>query len=311
MVRKIYGRPSDDPVEDLDVNVVMWGVFMNAHSQSSSSPRKWPWREFETCKEFFLELHKTTFRGDGTVNQWSDRDYLYKPDWLWRFEVDIDKLVNTPMQRSMFFPTRCCVWGKWDTILLSPGRNKFSGILKPITSANWLELIENPWSSSGRSSQDSRQRASSVRFRKWWAKYSVFQRTSKAGSSSCQCSTTLYGMRKEMKNYVKIIQKEFKNTLEDFLAVIGLSLDLVQKRSDTPHTIANQTDVGIGLRRKWSKISKDLVTQYSVVLVSKGEDNHEAKKEEGQQYIPQHVMTMFSCAWKWSSPSISSVFTEQ
>ena len=30
MVRKIYGRPSDDPMEDLDVNVAIWGVFMNA-----------------------------------------------------------------------------------------------------------------------------------------------------------------------------------------------------------------------------------------------------------------------------------------
>ena len=39
-------------------------------------------------------------------------------------------------------------------------------------------------------------------------------------------------------------QKELKNTLEDFLAVIGLSLDLVQKRSGTPHAMANQTDVG-------------------------------------------------------------------
>ena len=62
--------------------------------------------------------------------------------------------------------------------------------------------------------------------------------------------STLYGMQKEMKNYVKIIQKEFKNTLEDFLAVIDLSLDLVQKRSGTPRTTANQMDVGIGLRRK-------------------------------------------------------------
>ena len=53
-----------------------------------------------------------------------------------------------------------------------------------------------------------------------------------------------------MMNYAYIIQKELKNTLEDFLAVIGLSLNLVQQRSGTPHTIANQTDVGIGLRRK-------------------------------------------------------------
>ena len=33
----------------------------------------------------------------------------------------------------------------------------------------------------------------------------------------------VYEMQEEMNNYVKIIQKELKNTLEDFLAVIGLS----------------------------------------------------------------------------------------
>ena len=29
MVRKIYGRPPDDPVEDLDENVAIWRIFMN------------------------------------------------------------------------------------------------------------------------------------------------------------------------------------------------------------------------------------------------------------------------------------------
>ena len=58
-----------------------------------------------------------------------------------------------------------------------------------------------------------------------------------------------------------------KNTLEDFLAVIGLYLDLDQKRSGTPHTIANQTDVGIGLQRKCCTTSQDPVIRYSVVPV--------------------------------------------
>ena len=29
-VGKVYGRPPDDPMEDLDVNVAFWGIFMNA-----------------------------------------------------------------------------------------------------------------------------------------------------------------------------------------------------------------------------------------------------------------------------------------
>ena len=55
--------------------------------------------------------------------------------------------------------------------------------------------MESRWSSSGRLSQDSRQRTSSRRFRKRWANCGVIQRTSKTGSSSCGCSTTLWDVR--------------------------------------------------------------------------------------------------------------------
>ena len=30
MVRKVYERPAGDPMDDLDVNVAIWGFFMNA-----------------------------------------------------------------------------------------------------------------------------------------------------------------------------------------------------------------------------------------------------------------------------------------
>ena len=76
----------------------------------------------------------------------------FQPDWLWRFKVDINKLVaqstlsTRQCQELCLFRLGVCVWRKWDTILLSNGRNNFSGIQKPITSANWIELMENPWS---------------------------------------------------------------------------------------------------------------------------------------------------------------------
>ena len=53
--------------------------------------------------------------------------------------------------------------------------------------------------------------------------YIVNQRTSQAGSSSCQCLTTFYGMQKAMMNYVLIIQRQLKSMLIDSLPVIGLS----------------------------------------------------------------------------------------
>ena len=90
--------------------------------------------------------------------------------------------------------------------------------------------MDNIRSSSGRFSQDSRQRPSSKKFRIRRANYSVIQRISKTGSSSCQCSTTVNGKQEEMKNYAKIIRKVLQNTLDIFVAVIGTSWDLDQRK---------------------------------------------------------------------------------
>ena len=97
-----------------------------------------------------------------------------------------------------------------------------------------------------------------------------------------------------MKNYVKIILKELKNTLEDFLAVIGLSWDLDQKRSGTELTMAyrwilesNGGDNAAELRRiRSSDIPLHLFTGKRTI-----------KKQRGKNvfYISQHVKRMYSC----------------
>ena len=73
--------------------------------------------------------------------------------------------------------------GKCETILLNPGRSKFNGIRTTIISADWIELMDKLWNSSGRFSQDSLQWQSSMRFNWWWENYSVNQRTWHAASS--------------------------------------------------------------------------------------------------------------------------------
>ena len=53
-----------------------------------------------------------------------------------------------------------------------------------------------------------------------------------------------------MKKYAKKFQEQLENTLKDFLAVIGLFLDVVQKRSGTAPAVADPMDLGIELQRR-------------------------------------------------------------
>ena len=77
MVRRIYERPSDNPMEDLVVNVAIWGVFMNATLKAFGNDHD---ANLINVKNSFLEIYKTTFRGDRKVDPWSDRDDWYEPD---------------------------------------------------------------------------------------------------------------------------------------------------------------------------------------------------------------------------------------
>ena len=72
--------------------------------------------------------------------------------------------------------------------------------------------------------------------------------------------------------------------LADFLAVIGLSWGLDQKRSGTERTLTDVTDHGINQRKTWWQISQDPVIQYFVPPVPLREENYEAKEEERSQY---------------------------
>ena len=91
MVRKIYGRPSDVPLEDLDVNVAIWRILMNVTLKTV----------VHLGNDHDVNLrHVNSFRdsagqffGEPKVDHSSDRDYWYQPDWLLRFKVGIDTLV--------------------------------------------------------------------------------------------------------------------------------------------------------------------------------------------------------------------------
>ena len=174
------------------------------HSSSSSSSRKRLWHEFEICKELSLENDGTAFQRNRKADQWSDRNHWHKPDQFPRLKVGIDKLI-AQSSLSIFHCQSLCLLRL--CALIGKNGRQTCWILEEANSmvfgqANWIELMDNLWNSSGRFSKDSPQWQYSMRFNRWWDDYFVNQRTSQAGSSSCQCSTTLYRMQKEMMNYV-------------------------------------------------------------------------------------------------------------
>ena len=107
----------------------------------------------------------------------------------------------TDAKAYVFSDSVLCV-GKWEMILLQLGWARLNGIWKTITSRIWIESTECRRSSSGKCSQESQRWASSRRFKVWWETYSVNLSTWKTGSSSCQRTTTLHGMQKEIQKDV-------------------------------------------------------------------------------------------------------------
>ena len=73
--------------------------------------------------------------------------------------------------------------------------------------------------------------------------------TSKTGSSSYVCTTTLHGEKKEIQKDVNASHRQLRNMLGNSLAVLRLSWGLDQKRSGTEPTRTNPTDPWTKLQR--------------------------------------------------------------
>ena len=92
MVRKINGKQPGDLMEDLNVNLAIWEMFMNTTLRAALHLGK----DYDTnlrCKELSMENNRTAFQGNRKADQWSDKNHWHKPDQFPRFKVGIDKLI--------------------------------------------------------------------------------------------------------------------------------------------------------------------------------------------------------------------------
>ena len=80
-----------------------------------------------------------------------------------------------------------------------------------------------------------------------------------------------------------------------FLAVVGLSWGLDQKKNGTEPFLTNQMDPGIDWQNKRWQISFDPVIRYFVPPVLLQEENYEAKEGERSQYTSMVAQKRWSC----------------
>ena len=138
IVREIYGQEHDDPIDDLDVNMAIWGIFLNATLRAAvhlgqdyeANLRYVKDQLWISVGQLFNENEKLIgeqkeITGVSTINfndfTWMSTSLLCSKAYQ----------ITTPKPRSS--PTLCSVWEKWEMILLQPGRAKLNGIRKTIT----------------------------------------------------------------------------------------------------------------------------------------------------------------------------------
>ena len=118
-------------------------------------------------------------------------------------------------------------------------------------------------SSSGKYSQDSRRWASSKRFKKYDEKYTAWTWAFQEQNHPLY-NDIAWEKRKKQRNAFRILLK-LRSTLVGFLAVVGHSWDLDQKRNGARLVLTNQTEIGTELQKWYSNYIQNLVTNISCI----------------------------------------------
>ena len=175
--------------QNLDVNTVVWGMFMSVSLQAAVHLAKIT-RKICDHQESTLEIFETVISSDWQVDHGSDRNYWTDHDWL-AAATWWEKPLNLQLPKPKSFLTQCYVWEVSLTNQSKLRKAGFHVFWKHVISKIWIGSMGNRWSSSGKFSQDSLHWEFSTRFKKWWLNQSVNQSNAKEGSSSCQCTMPL------------------------------------------------------------------------------------------------------------------------
>ena len=273
------------------------------HSQSSNSSRKSPWREFENCKQLFLEIYRTTFRWDSSgQTETTGISLIDSKDLKW---------ISTSLLHSRAYQYANAKIYVFSDSVLCLGR------MGPDPVEIWKKQIQ--WySETNYFSELNRVDGKPMEF-----EWKIFPQFTTAGilndiqkmMGESQCDPADFKDR--------II---FMSMFDDIVWDATGYEELCENNSKRVEECARRfprghwSFLGPGSEKKWyvlgsdcgeddTKFPKIPVTQYSVVPVPWREDNQEASMR--QQFLSTEVQKILSCSSRWSSLPISSVFTVQ
>ena len=129
----------DDPMDDLDVNMAIWGIFLNATLRAAAHLGQDHEANLRFVKNNLWNRKGQLFREAGKLI--SDQNEI-TGKWTTDFQdatwmstsFFVRKGLSDHQHQNLSSPTLCSVWEKGEMILLNPGRGKFNGIRKTTTS---------------------------------------------------------------------------------------------------------------------------------------------------------------------------------
>ena len=267
-------------MEDLDVNATIWRMFMNTTLQSAGHLGQDQNLRFvdnhfwSSVKKLFKETEKL-INDQKKITGVSMIDYN---DYTWSAtSLLCDSIHQISNAKTYVFAVLCLGGIKENPNEAWKEKIKWYFEKNHLKDLNRIdgESMEFEW----KIFQGPQHLASSNIFKNSWKNNHVIESSSKARSSSCQCSTTLHGEKKKMKRNVKVMLTKLRILLADFRAVIGHSWDLAQERNDTELILISLMELATELLRKWWLNSQKPPIRFSVLQAHLKEKNYDAKEE--------------------------------
>ena len=257
-----FGKQPGDPMEDLNVNLAIWGMFMNTTRRAAVHLGKDDDTNLRYAKNHILDSLGQLFgEMKGLICELSEILGLKTPEIVGLMIIEFE---DTAWRSTSLLCERAYQITSAKVYILSDLVLRV-GEMGDDPNAAWKNKIY--WYSQNSHFKES-NRIDGMQTEFEWKIFPGFRTLrileeiqklmegiqceleSTTGSSPCQCTTTLPWREKKetQKGEFRILLK-LRNMLAGSLAVVGHSWDLDQKRNCTGHNLTNQTEMRTELQK--------------------------------------------------------------